>query len=169
MPIDLEHDLMKTRLERLRSINWGSAPPGQKTGKELLLSYYERLLPVWPPAGGKLMPNDASVLATFSGKLGDEKAELEPLLKSVTDAARSRRTGLDAMTVSLVRLILACTVLRARDELAAGDDPSEPLLELFAAGYQLNPTHGAVDLMDKNGMTSIPLPTRASTEARRSS
>jgi len=162
------HDeLINARLDRLLSIDWGKASAGPKRGKELLFSYYERLLPVWPASGGNLMPNDASIIASFASRLSvAEIAELKQLAESVFNATRARGQSLVPMMASLVRFVLICAALRARGRLDAGADPSEPLLELFEAGYELNPTHGAVDLLNQSGMTSIPLPTRAAIQTR---
>jgi hypothetical protein len=169
MAIDFHDDLLQGRLRRLRAVSWGAAPGGSRQGKQLLFAYYQRLLPVWPAHGGKILPHDASVIAAFTGRLAPaEVAELRTLEEGIVSAARHRHAHVSAAASGLlIILILACSVLVGRGVLAAAADPAEPLLELFEAGYQLSASHGSVDVLDASGATTIPLPTRADVEAGR--
>jgi hypothetical protein len=150
-----------TRFERLKAVRWQSARAWSPTARDLLFDFYERLLPVWPEAHPKLSPHSDVVLAAFSSRLSDaERARVDVMLRAVLDTAEAAGVALTSVNRHLVKLILVCEVLfEGGTGRATGSDPSEPLLELFEAGYDLNPTHGAVDICYQAGCTTVPLPT----------
>jgi predicted TIM-barrel enzyme len=152
-------DPMVATVQRLEAIRWGTAPTWERRARDLLFDFYRRVLPFWPEGAHKILPADAKVLAALRARL------------SSTDVTRVdanvKRLGnkLTSTTRSLIELILTGAILRARGQLDETTDPGVPLLQLFEAGYDLNPTHGGVDVMYAAGMTTVPLPTRAQLEA----
>jgi hypothetical protein len=151
----------KTRFERLMAVPWGSACTWSLTPRDLLFDFYERVLPFWPETDVKLFPHSEVFSKAFLSRLSDaERAHVGVALGAVLEAALAKGVALTAINRQLVELILACGVVSDEKGQAFGEDPSEPLLRLFESGYDLNPTHGAVDICYRGGFTTVPLPTR---------
>ncbi len=152
---------MKKHFERLKSVKWGSAREWNPSVRNLLLDYYKRILPVWPEDREKILPHSSLLIEPFSKYLSSaEKEHVELMLRSVFKAAEMSGVVLTLTSQALITLILTCAVLRGKGDLKSNDDPSEPLLRLFELGYDLNPTHGAIDICYQEGCTSMQLPTR---------
>lgn len=167
MAIDIDSNILQSRFERLCSIRWGSAPCGSRRSRMLFFSYYDRLMPFLLAWCGSSLPNDGSIIAAFARQLSfDEALDIEERAERVCEAARAQRTNLPPLMVSLIKLVLVCSVLRSRNQFSSFDDPAEPLLDLFEAGYLLNTMDDGIDIVDSHGKTLIPLPTHSSTEAR---
>lgn len=156
-------DPVAATIQRLEAIRWGTAPKWERRARELLFDFYRRLLPVWPQDAHKILPADPKVIAAL-------RARLSPTDVTRVDANAKRLGDGRSPTVrSLIELILTGAVLRARGQLDETTEPGVPLLDLFEAGYDLNPTHSGVDVMYASGMTTVPLPTRAQLGAPASS
>jgi predicted TIM-barrel enzyme len=152
-------DPVAATVKRLEAVRWGTAPTWERRARDLVFEFYRRLLPVWPEGSHKILPGNPKVLAAL-------RARVAPTDGTRVDA-NAERLGkkLTSTTRSLIELILTGAVLRAGGQLDETTDPGVPLLQLFEAGYDLNPTHGGVDVMYASGMTTVPLPTRAQLEA----
>lgn len=148
-------DPVAATVQRLEAVRWGTAPKWEPRARDLLFDFYRRLLPIWPEDAHKILPADPKVIAAL-------RARLSPTDVTRVDANAERLgDGRSATVRSLIELILTGALLRAGDQLDETTDPGIPLLQLFEAGYDLNPTHGGVDVMYATGMTTVPLPTRA--------
>lgn len=159
---------MNSNVDRLENMAWSSASAWDLRARDWLFEYYVRIFPVWPESSPQILPQDPRVIDAFVSRLTDpERASLERRKGELLDAWRSRRREPTTSTKTLLPLLLAAAMLAERGALAPEEDPSVPLLELFGAGYELNPSHGAVDVLYATGMTTVPLPRRSDIEAKR--
>jgi hypothetical protein len=159
---------MTRPIDRLESLPWSSAPAWDQRARDWLVEYYVRIFPVWPEASPQILPHDPRVIDAFLSRLTEaERAALERRKGDLLEAWRRQPNGPVASTKTLLPLLIATALLVERAALAPEDDPSVPLLELLAAGYELHPSHGAVDVLYAGGMTTVPLPRRAEIQAKR--
>lgn len=148
-------------VEGLEKIAWSSAAGWDPVARGLLFEYYVRILPVWPESSPQILPSDPRVLEAFvSRATEEERGALEHREREVLETWRGRPNGPVGMTQALLPLLLASEMLVDRGALARADDPGVPLFRLWSAGFELNPNHGAVDVLYATGMTAIPLPHR---------
>jgi hypothetical protein len=152
---------METTVERLRAVRWSSAPEWRAVARDLLFDYYQRMLPVWSPTGADPMPDNSQLIEGFLSRLsGAERVRIDEEKARILQHAHENGLAPTLMTRALLSLVLACATLVESGELRPEEDPGEPLLRLFEAGYELNPTHGGVDVCYATGMTTVPLPRR---------
>jgi uncharacterized protein YjbI with pentapeptide repeats len=163
----MNDNLIKSRFERLKEIRWGSARKWSVLARDLLLDYYEKVLPFWPEKQVRLMPHSSVLTEAFSSRLSPiERERVNLMLLAILETYDNYGFTLTSVNRALVVLILISDVLIESGNLAPQEDPSEPLLRLFEEGYDLNPSHGAVDICYQFGCTSVPLPTRESVMQR---
>jgi hypothetical protein len=155
-------DPVAATVQRLGAVRWGTAPTWERHARDLLVDFYRRLLPFWPADAYQILPANPQVSAAL-------RAYLSATELTRVDANVERLAGGDTQTRRwLIELILIGALLRARGQLDESNDPGVSLLRLFEAGYDLNPTHGGVDVIHASGMTTVPLPTREQVSRRRS-
>jgi hypothetical protein len=166
----MSKNIMKKRFNRLKAIRWGSAREWNPAAWDRLLEYYERVLPVWPEDRMKLLPHNRVLTEPFSNRLSAMEGEqVNSMLQAILKIAEDSGVVLTAINSALVKLILACAALLERGDLASCEDPSESLLQLFELGFDLSPSHSAVDICYQIGCTSVPLPDRKSVAHRATS
>lgn len=156
---------LSERVERLRVVYWESAAAYDSVAETLLLRYYERLLPYWPPDVFKVAPDyDPVMLEPFLSQLTD--LERGTLTDAMVTANGERGGGWTRVARNLVELILCCAILIDNGRLQIEDDPSVPLLDLFDRGFSLQQDHAQIEVVYRGGMTRIAMPTRTQIEAR---
>lgn len=158
---------LSTRIERIREVHWGSASVYDPVAEALLLRYYERFLPFWPPDAVKVAPDYLRiVLEPFRNQLTDVERAMLADARVTAIGNGGRGGGPTRVSRNLVDLILCCAILVDDGRLQIDDDPSVPLLELFERGFCLSQDHAMIEVVDRGGMTRIAMPTRAQIEAR---
>lgn len=159
---------MTRPVDRLENMLWSSAPAWDLRARDWLFEYYIRVFPVWPESSPQILPHDQRVIEAFVSRLTDpERASLERRKGELLARWSRQPNGPAPVTKALLPLLLATALLVERGALAPEEDPGVPLLELFGAGYELNPNHGAVDVLYAGGMATVPLPRRSDIEAKR--
>lgn len=160
--------VLTERLERLRAARWGSAPAWEPRVRELVLRYYERMLPFWPPELAKVLPHNIEMIESLRERLSkEERSRVEAEKENVIACASDRSLRIGREMTWLITAVLASSVLVDRGELSVDDDPAVPLLDFIEAGFDLAPTHGGIEVLHERGMTTMLLPTRAEVELRR--
>lgn len=148
---------------RLHAVRWGSAAEWNPEALAWLLAYYQRLAPVWPPDRPRLSPTDRVIEDAALATLTDEdRARIAAEAEALWTAARERGERVEAATRKLVTFVLAWARAADAGTLDVADDPSAPLLDLFAAGFQVNYTTAGIELHYATGWNTAPVPARAS-------
>lgn len=157
-----------SHFERLEAVAWESASAWDPGMREAVFDYYSRILPQWPESDARILPDNARVIDAFERMLLDEERErVEQQVADVLSAPAARQVGLSRTTKALVRLVLVTSQLVTRGVLSESEDPAEPLLRLFEAGYGLMPHPGGLDIVYEVGMTTMPFPARSTIEGRK--
>lgn len=148
---------------RLAKVAWGSAPEWDDRALKWWKDYYRRLLPSWPSGRGTLPPAAPDVVASaFAGRGATEREQIYTAVASIKDAARKRAEEIESTSRELLPAILAWSLAVDASNLAAGEDPGEPLLELFEAGFQLIDRHEGIHILYQSGWRIYQPPSRAS-------
>jgi hypothetical protein len=141
------------RLRRLENVRWGSAAAVTPRAKELVLDYYAHLGPYLPAGRTRLEPADRAIEARILlTRSDDERQRIRTAVAKLLAAARRRGERVEATTQKLVALALAWALE------SDGDDPGEPLVELFEAGYMIAYTHAGIEIWSALGPTTLPVP-----------
>jgi len=134
-----------TYQQRLRSIleapfDTGAVPEHgiMNPISDLLVEYYRRVARFDEPRVARIPPTAETLRAWFARHLlSEEAARIEHDVTGLCEDLR-KRVYVDFITMeALFRAILMWSLLVDRKELALDDDPSVPLLAVFAAGYSL--------------------------------
>ena len=150
-------------LERLKIIPWGQAPGWKNEVRQYISSYYRRILAAWPEDHAFILPNNSIVLDHFLRQLSaEDREDIARMADIILNEAKRHDYYPAQTTKDLIALMLACLVLIDQGVYTEDESPAAPLLALFEAGYELNPTHQGLDVCYASGMCTIPLPARES-------
>ncbi len=146
----------------LREMRWGAAPDWSPRALEWLHEYYRRLAPYWPANQGRLGPADREIQKAVVGTLAPADQErIRAAIEAIRNAAQTRRERVESTTMDLVPLILGWALAVESGKIAAAVDPGVPLMDLFAAGFQLQFSDVGVEIHYSTGWMTAPVPTRA--------
>lgn len=91
-----------------------------------------------------------------------EREQIDATVTAIRDSASKRRVGIMSTTRDLLPVILAWAVAVDAAELEPSADPGEPLLDLFAAGFQLEYRHEGIHIHHQSGWRIYQPPSRSS-------
>jgi hypothetical protein len=128
----------------------------------LLHEYYRRLVPYWPANQGRLGPADREIEGAVVGALAPTDQErIRVAAEAIRSAAKGRGERTESTTMSLVPLILGWALAVDSGKIVSAVDPGVPLMDLFAAGFQLQFSDVGVEIHYSTGWMTAPVPTRA--------
>jgi hypothetical protein len=150
-------------IARLRTVRWGRAAAWSPEALAWLRAYYQRLVPLWPSERARLAPTDRVIEEAALAALPDDaRARIAAEADALWAAARERGERVEPATKKLVTFVLAWARAVDSGTLDPERDPGAPLLDLFAAGFQVNYTTAGIELHYAAGWNIAPVPARAS-------
>lgn len=157
-----EASCFERRKKLLSELSWGAAKEFSPQVVPWVKEYYQRLLPLWPETVQRLPPGDLSFeQRTLEQRTEPERIRIKETRSELVAGLAAKKISLARTSAQLVTWMLAWAIACDVGELTPQQDPSDPLLKLFAAGYLIESNHAGIQLEYQSGWNIMQVPTRA--------